>query len=135
MPSVTAMLLQCRGLNKHGGRLKLNAHVNQVNISNGRATGVTLADGTEITASKAVISNASMWDTLGLLPAHARPQLMQQTARDTPKNRSFMHLHAGFDATGLDDLGMHHIVVNTWDHGVDAEQVPRPQHAGNLLIA
>ena len=42
-----------------------------------------------------------MWDTLHLLPvdAQSRPK-MQQQADDTPMNRSFMHLHLGFDATG-----------------------------------
>lgn len=37
-------------------------------------------------------------------------------------NRSFMHLHLGFDAAGLEDLEMHHIVVNSWVGGVDTEQ-------------
>ena len=37
-------------------------------------------------------------------------------------NRSFMHLHLGFDATGLDNLELHHIVVNSWEGGVDTEQ-------------
>ena len=45
------------------------------------------------------------------------PLLLQ----DTPMNRSFMHLHLGFDATGLDDLELHHIVVNSWEGGVDTE--------------
>jgi len=49
---------------------------------------------------QAVVSNASMWDTLPLLPAEAQPKSMQQAADDTPMNRSFMHLHLGFDATG-----------------------------------
>lgn len=50
---------------------------------------------------QAVVSNASMWDTLHLLPAEAQPQPMQQAAADTPMNCSFMHLHLGFDATGV----------------------------------
>jgi phytoene dehydrogenase-like protein len=33
-----------------------------------------------------------------------------------------MHLHLGFDASGLDKLEMHHIVVNSWEGGVDTEQ-------------
>lgn len=37
-------------------------------------------------------------------------------------NRSFMHLHLGFDATGLEDLELHHIIVNSWEGGVDTEQ-------------
>ena len=43
-----------------------------------------------------------MWDTLHLLPAEAQPKpKMEQRATDTPMNRSFMHLHLGFDATGM----------------------------------
>ena len=32
-------------------------------------------------------------------------------------------VQVGFDASGLEGLHMHHIVVNTWEHGVDSEQV------------
>jgi len=42
--------------------------------------------------------------------------------QDMPMNRSFMHLHLGFDASGLDNLELHHIVVNSWEGGVDTEQ-------------
>ncbi|KAL3135547.1 hypothetical protein ABBQ38_006025 [Trebouxia sp. C0009 RCD-2024] len=112
-----------RGVKKHGGEVKLNAHVDQVLIEKGRATGVRLKSGQVIKTRKAVVSNASLWDTLHLLPADARPKpKMQQQAADTPMNRSFMHLHLGFDATGLEDLELHHIVVNSWEHGVDSEQ-------------
>ena len=33
-----------------------------------------------------------------------------------------MHLHVGLDAADLEGLEMHHIVVNSWQAGVDAEQ-------------
>lgn len=64
-----------------------------------------------------MVSNASMWDTLHLLPAGAQPKpKMQQQADDTPMNRSFMHLHLGFDATGhkqhLNNSNCHVIVNN-----------------------
>ncbi len=36
----------------------------------------------------------------------------------TPHTHTHTHTHA----PGLDDLEMHHIVVNSWQHGVDAEQ-------------
>ncbi|OSX68621.1 hypothetical protein BU14_2485s0002, partial [Porphyra umbilicalis] len=38
----------------------------------GAATGVELADGTRVAATRAVVSNASVWDTATLLPAAAR---------------------------------------------------------------
>ena len=46
-----------------------------------------------------------------------------QCLQETPLNRSFMHLHLGFDAAGLEDLELHHIIVNSWEGGVDTEQV------------
>ena len=47
---------------------------------------------------------------------------MSRCLQETPLNRSFMHLHLGFDATGLEDLELHHIIVNSWEGGVDTEQ-------------
>ena len=43
--------------------------------------------------------------------------------QDVPLNRSFMHLHLGFDGEGLENPGLHHIHVRDWRRGVDAEQV------------
>lgn len=51
-----------------------------------------------IRAKKAVVSNASMWDTLNLLPKEAVTKAYQERIRSTPKCESFMHLHLGFDA-------------------------------------
>ena len=45
--------------------------------------------------------------------------------QDTPLNPSFMHLHLGLDAAGLTPPELHHIVVPSWERGVDAEQVRR----------
>lgn len=73
----------------------------QVLLDKGRAVGVQLRGGGTIKASKAVISNASIWDTPCLLPAGALPEQYMREARDTPACPSFMHLHIGFDATGL----------------------------------
>ncbi|RAM50467.1 MAG: carotene isomerase [Hapalosiphonaceae cyanobacterium JJU2] len=112
-----------RGLTKHGGQLMLNAHVEQVLVENHQATGVRLRNGKEIWARRAVISNASVWDTLKLLPETALPKLFQQQRADTPECDSFMHLHLGIDAQGLrSDLACHHIIVNDWERGVNADQ-------------
>ena len=46
--------------------------------------------------------------------------------QDTPLNPSFMHLHLGFDAAGMDAPELHHIVVPSWECGVDAEQARPP---------
>ncbi|KNA03498.1 hypothetical protein SOVF_208660 [Spinacia oleracea] len=112
-----------RGIQKFGGRISLRSHVEKIVIENGRAVGVRLKSGQFIRAKKAVVSNASMWDTLNLLPEESLPKKYQEKIRSTPQCESFMHLHLGFDAKGLrENLGIHHIVVNDWKRGVDADQ-------------
>ncbi|KAJ6798494.1 carotenoid isomerase 1 isoform X1 [Iris pallida] len=112
-----------RGMQRFGGRLALGSHVEQIVVENGRATGVRLKSGQFIRARKAVVSNASMWDTLSMLPTEVIPKSYQDRVKGTPQCESFMHLHLGFDAKSIpEDLGIHHIVVNDWSRGVDADQ-------------
>lgn len=47
----------------------LSSHVERVVAENGRASGVALRGGGTVRARKAVVSNASVWDTIKLLPA------------------------------------------------------------------
>lgn len=112
-----------RGLTKFGGKLLLSSHVEEILIENNRAVGVKLRKGTEIKASKAVISNASIWDTLKIIPNGKLPSEYQQKSLHTPQCHSFMHLHLGIDASNLNpNLACHHMVVNDWHQGVTAEQ-------------
>mmetsp|Transcript_31762 Transcript_31762/g.38373 ORF Transcript_31762/g.38373 Transcript_31762/m.38373 type:complete len:589 (-) Transcript_31762:154-1920(-) len=116
------------GLEENGGKLLVNAHVEQVLVgANGRAEGVQLRSskggggGAVINATRGVISNASVWDTERLLPSGALPQVYKQEVEDTPECGSFLHLHLGIDASDLpEDLDCHHVVVNDWSLGVDA---------------
>ncbi|KAF8405825.1 hypothetical protein HHK36_007902 [Tetracentron sinense] len=112
-----------RGMQKFGGRLSLGTHVQNVVVENGRAIGVKLRSGQFVRAKKAVVSNASMWDTLNLLPEEVIPKSYRDRIKRTHQCESFMHLHLGFEAEGIpEDLGIHHIVVNDWNRGVDADQ-------------
>eukprot|EP00899_Mesostigma_viride_P005606 jgi/Mesvir1/15046/Mv14698-RA.2 len=119
-----------RGLEKHGGRLMTNAHVQEVLVESGRAVGVKLrgpkgseAKGSVIRASKAVISNASVWDTLKLLPVGAVPDEYRSKSNETPQTESFVHLHLGINKTGLpEDMLLHYVIVNDWEKGVGAPQ-------------
>lgn len=112
-----------RGLEKYGGKLLLNAQVEEIIVKNSRAVGVKLKGGKELEATKAVISNASVWDTLKLLPDNSLSRKLIQERKETPECESFMHLHLGIDATGLSaDLQCHYIVVNDWAKGVTAPQ-------------
>lgn len=112
-----------RGLKKFGGELRLRSHVEKVLVEGGRAAGVQLRGGQKIMASKAVISNATVWDLMPMLPPESVPAEWKQEKEEQPQCESFMHLHLGIDATGLpDDLEIHHIVVDDWDKGVAAPQ-------------
>jgi phytoene dehydrogenase-like protein len=112
-----------RGLEKHGGKLMLNAHVNQVLVEDKQAVGVRLRGGKEIRGRRAVISNASVWDTMKLLPEKAVPKEFQEKRQATPECDSFMHLHLGIDGQGLrSDLACHYVIVNDWNQGVTVPQ-------------
>ncbi len=111
-----------RGLTKKGGEIIYNAHVEEVLVEKNKAVGVRLRNDKKIRASKAVVSNASVWDTLSLIPQGVLPKSFVQERASTPECESFMHLHLGIDATGLEDLECHYIVVNDWDRGVTAPQ-------------
>jgi carotene isomerase len=111
-----------RGLTKQGGEIIYNAHVDQVLVENKRAVGVRLRNGQEIRVNTAVVSNASIWDTLPLIPEGSLPSSFVQSRAETPECESFMHLHLGIDATGLEDLQCHYIVVNDWEQGITAPQ-------------
>ncbi|MBX2863676.1 MAG: NAD(P)/FAD-dependent oxidoreductase [Leptolyngbyaceae cyanobacterium MAG.088] len=112
-----------RGLQKYGGELQLNTHIEEILLDGDSAKGVRLRNGETIMATKAVISNASIWDTLKLLPSlPPRLQRFATKRQAIPECASFMHLHLGIDATGLDHLACHYIVVNDWNLGIDAPQ-------------
>lgn len=104
-----------RGVNKYGGEVRLNSHVDEIIVDQNRATGVKLASGKVIRAKHAVVSNADPFITNRLL-SRARQaghlsdeaigymdKLTNTDAEDggVPNLKSFIHIHAGIDATGL----------------------------------
>lgn len=100
----------------------LNTHVKRILVENNRATGVVLRKGGKIIrAKKAVISNASVWDTMKLIPKDTITMEYREAKESTPMTNSFVHLHLGIDATGLHDLETHYSVINKWDP-IDAPQ-------------
>jgi phytoene dehydrogenase-like protein len=106
-----------RGLRKWGGELRLNTHVEKILVESGEVKGVRLRDGETISAP-IVISNATVWDTYRKLLSHTElPPSYRKEALGLPCIDSFMHLHLGIRAEGLEDLTGHHVVVleNTFD--------------------
>ncbi len=101
-----------RGLKRWGGELRLNAHVEQILVEAGKAVGVRLRQG-EIIKAPVVISNATIWDTYNtLLLKEDLPPSYRESSLKTPAVESFMHLHLGIRAEGLENLTGHHVVVH-----------------------
>jgi len=74
--------------------------------------GVRLQNG-EILNAPIVISNATIWDTYNhLLRPDDLPVAYRQKSLETPAVESFMHLHLGIKADGLENLTGHHVVVH-----------------------
>lgn len=107
-----------RGLDRWGGTLRLNAHVERILVERGRAVGVQLRRG-EVLKAAIVISNATIWDTYThLLKPEDLPPAYRRSALDTPAVDSFMHLHLGIRADGLTGLTGHHVVVHDADQDI-----------------
>ena len=100
------------GLKRYGGKLYLNSHVDKIITKSGKATGIKLKKG-EIIEAAVVISNATLWDTYEhLLSPEDLPSSHRQEQLATPAVKSFMHLHLGIKAEGLENLTGHHVVVH-----------------------
>ncbi|MEO1400573.1 MAG: NAD(P)/FAD-dependent oxidoreductase [Cyanobacteria bacterium J06635_1] len=109
-----------RGLKRWGGELWLGSHVDQIWVEHNRVKGIQLKKGDRLEAP-IVISNATLWDTYTkLLSPQDLPQTYRQTALQTPAVDSFMHLHLGIRADGLEDLTIHHVVMHDAERDVTA---------------
>lgn len=130
-----------RGVEKNkAGKVHLNCHVDQILVEDGRAVGVKLQNGKVIKATKAVVSNADPFVTNKLLTearnkGHTGDEMDQYMDKLTnvsnkehiPNLKSFIHIHAGIDASGLPseasaDFPAQWAVIRDWDapEGVEA---------------
>ena len=123
-----------RALEKRGGTLSLNTHVNELlyDADRQRCVGVRLKNGKVIKAKKAVVSNATPFDTIKMLPdggdAHELPEEVREwkkTLGKLPRHGAIMHLFIAIDAEGLDLSHIDdpaHLVVQDWDRSLQDSQ-------------
>ena len=110
-------------LEKFGGELQLKSHVEEIIVEDGEAKGVRLRNGKVIKANHAVVSNATIWDTVPMLPdadeltaqGLDRAVEWKEEMSEIPALGSIMHLFLGIDATGLPDLDPSHLCVLDWN--------------------
>ncbi len=106
-----------RGLQRWGGKLRLGTPVEQILVESGKTIGIRLQNG-EIIRAPIVISNATVWDTYTkLLRPEDLPESYRKSALSMPAVDSFMHLHLGIKAEGIEGLTGHHVVVH--DSNID----------------
>ena len=118
-----------RGLEKFGGKLQLNAHVDEILMENGRAVGVRLKNGNVVKARKAVVSNATPFDTVKLMPpSDDEPKKLTKWRNDLgtlPRHGAISHLFLAIDATDLDLSHIQdpaHLVIQDWDRSMQDSQ-------------
>lgn len=107
-----------------GSELRLGTAVKRILTESDRAVGVELANGQRIRARRAVFSNASVWDTVNLLPPSSRR--LASESRKMKKLDSFVHLHVALDMTDSDvdisSLQVNYVFVESWERAIDAPQ-------------
>lgn len=122
-------LTLARGLEKFGGKLQMNAHVDEIIVENGRAVGVRLKNGNVVKAKKAVVSNATPFDTVKMLGD--KQELPSGVAEwkdqlgKLPRHGAIMHLFLAIDAEGLDLSHIEdpaHLVVQDWGRSLQDSQ-------------
>jgi phytoene dehydrogenase-like protein len=81
-----------------GGELRTDAHVERVNVSSGRATGVVLAGGETVAASRAVIAGVTPTQLYGSLLAGADvPVDVRRASERFRYGRAGMQIHIALD--------------------------------------
>ena len=105
---------------KNGGELILSSKVEAINFSKDIASGITLKNGSKF-ISDFVVINTDTWTSRKLIPQEILKKWSPK-AQDIKKCGSFLHIHLGFDATGLQNLPIHAIHVDDWERGITAER-------------
>ena len=98
-------------LKKNGGELILSSKVENINFSQNVASGVTLENGSKF-ISDFVVMNTDAWTSRKLIPTKITKK-WKPKAKNISKCGSFLHIHLGFDATGLQNLPIHATVSYT----------------------
>ncbi|KER09170.1 MAG: amine oxidase [[Candidatus Thermochlorobacteriaceae] bacterium GBChlB] len=100
------------GIRKFGGKVRFAAPVDEILMKNGSAVGVRLQNGEEHFA-KAIVSNATIWDTFGNLVKDDRYKVDESRFEVAP---SWFQLHLGVDARIFPEgFHVHHIIVEDWN--------------------
>ncbi|CAJ1336358.1 unnamed protein product [Effrenium voratum] len=107
-----------QAVEREGGEIRTGVRVQEVLVEDGCAVGVRCSGALkgELRAGEAVVCNAPIWDAAKLLPDSPELDEMKRDWEETPMTRSYLHLHLGLDASGLDlsKLEPHYTSMASW---------------------
>jgi C-3',4' desaturase CrtD len=108
-------------IRKSGGKVRLDTTVLRLAYdSEGRAKGVRLLSGETVEATRAVVSNLTVWDTYGKLVGLDRtPEEVRRRLKDLHGWGAYL-LYLGIDEAAADALAAEHILALTdWREGFE----------------
>jgi len=99
-----------------GGSIRLDSPVLRLAYdSSGRALGVDLLSGEKVTASKAIVSNLTVWDTYGKLVGLNRTPLAMRKALQTLRGWGAYLIFLSLDEVAAEELASDRVLaVNEW---------------------
>jgi C-3',4' desaturase CrtD len=112
-------------IRRSGGTVRLNTPVLRLAYdSSGRATGVDLLSGERVEATRAVVSNLTIWDTYGkLIGTHRTPEDVRRQLKGLRGWGAYL-IYLGLDEEAAERLPANHVLALTdWQEGqaYDAE--------------
>jgi phytoene dehydrogenase-like protein len=108
-------------MKKSGGRIRLDTPVLRLSYSSsGAAVGVDLLSGETVTASKAIVSNLTLWDTYGkLVGLNRTPNVIRKQLNEMRGWGAYL-LYLALDASAADSLVSDHVLtLSDWQEGQD----------------
>ena len=105
-----------------------------------RAVGVRLRGGRVIKARKAVVSNATAWDTAKMMREEAMPNdettAWLRDLGETPAQGSIGHLFLGLKGEGMDwsKVDPQHLIIEDWDRPLSDPQNVFLQRKATLFV-
>ncbi|HKO97760.1 MAG TPA: NAD(P)/FAD-dependent oxidoreductase [Pyrinomonadaceae bacterium] len=108
-------------ITKSGGRIRLNTPALRLAYSPaGEILGIDLLSGERVTASKAIISNLTIWDTYGKLVGLNRLSAEVRKQLKSKRGWGAYLLYLGWDETAAPDARVDHLLTLTdWQEGSD----------------
>jgi len=119
--------LMAQGIEERGGQVVYKANVKKILVEHGQAKGVQLADGRKI-FGKAIISNATRWDTFENLLQDAPKEVAMPKSEASfrekyKKSPSFVSIHMAIreidSISNKSGTECHHIIVEEWSKMMD----------------